>query len=54
MVGGRDFFDEKDPYAKFNLAVQSRRQPGSSFKPFTLVGAIEEGISLDVSIAAVR
>jgi penicillin-binding protein 1A len=47
MVGGRDFFDGKDPYAKFNLAVQSKRQPGSSFKPFTLVGAIEEGISLD-------
>ena len=45
MVGGRDFFDAKDPYAKFNLAVQSRRQPGSSFKPFTLVAALEEGIS---------
>ncbi len=47
MVGGRDFFDEKDPYAKFNLAVQSRRQPGSSFKTFTLVGALEEGIPLE-------
>lgn len=47
MVGGRDFFDEKDPYAKFNLAVQSRRQPGSSFKTFTLVGALENGIPLE-------
>jgi penicillin-binding protein 1A len=47
MVGGRDFFDTKDPYAKFNLAVQSRRQPGSSFKPFTLVAALEEGIPLE-------
>ncbi|MGH2784540.1 MAG: PBP1A family penicillin-binding protein, partial [Actinomycetota bacterium] len=47
MVGGRDFFDQKDPYAKFNLAAQSRRQPGSSFKTFTLVGALEEGIPLE-------
>ncbi|MHB8511394.1 MAG: transglycosylase domain-containing protein [Actinomycetota bacterium] len=47
MVGGRDFFSTTDPYAKFNLAVQSRRQPGSSFKPFTLAAAIEHGISLD-------
>lgn len=47
MVGGRDFFDPKDPYAKFNLAVQSRRQPGSSFKTFTLVAALEEGIPLE-------
>jgi 1A family penicillin-binding protein len=47
MVGGRDFFDPKDPYAKFNLAVQSKRQPGSSFKPFTLVAALEEGIPLE-------
>jgi penicillin-binding protein 1A len=46
MVGGRNFFDPKDPLAKFNLAVQSRRQPGSSFKPFTLIGALEDGISL--------
>ncbi|MGH2795536.1 MAG: transglycosylase domain-containing protein, partial [Actinomycetota bacterium] len=47
MVGGRDFFNQKDPYAKFNLASQSRRQPGSSFKTFTLVGALEEGIPLE-------
>ncbi|MGZ4189302.1 MAG: PBP1A family penicillin-binding protein [Actinomycetota bacterium] len=47
MVGGRNFFDPKDPYAKFNLAVNSRRQPGSSFKPFTLAAALERGISLN-------
>jgi penicillin-binding protein 1A len=40
MVGGPDF--ETEP---FNLATQGHRQPGSSIKPFTLVTALEEGIS---------
>ncbi len=40
MVGGSDF--EKRP---FNLATQGHRQPGSAFKPFTLVAALEKGIS---------
>lgn len=40
MVGGPDF--ETKP---FNLATLGRRQPGSSIKPFTLVTALEEGIS---------
>ena len=40
MVGGSDF--EQRP---FNLATQGRRQPGSAFKPFTLVAALEKGIS---------
>jgi penicillin-binding protein 1A len=40
MVGGTDF--EKRP---FNLATNGHRQPGSSFKPFTLIGALEKGIS---------
>jgi penicillin-binding protein 1A len=30
--------------SKFNLAAQARRQPGSTFKTFALVGAIEMGI----------
>jgi len=47
MVGGRNFFDPKDPYAKLNLATKGRRQPGSSFKPFVLAAAIEHGISLN-------
>jgi penicillin-binding protein 1A len=42
MVGGPDF--ETTP---FNLATQGRRQPGSSIKPFTLMTALEEGISPD-------
>lgn len=39
MVGGRDY--EKN---QFNLAAQGRRQPGSSFKTFVLVAALEQGI----------
>ena len=40
MVGGSDF--ERRP---FNLATNGHRQPGSSFKPFTLIGALEDGVS---------
>jgi penicillin-binding protein 1A len=42
MVGGTDF--SKRP---FNLATQGHRQPGSAFKPFTLVTALEQGHSPD-------
>ena len=38
MVGGSDF--EEVP---FNLATQGSRQPGSAFKPFTLITALQEG-----------
>lgn len=40
MVGGADFFT-----SKFNRAIQSKRQPGSAFKPFVYTAAIEQGIS---------
>jgi penicillin-binding protein 1A len=42
MVGGTDY--QKTP---FNLATQGQRQPGSAFKPFTLVTALEQGHSPD-------
>ena len=42
MVGGYDY--AKQP---FNLATQGQRQPGSAFKPFTLVTALEQGRSPD-------
>jgi penicillin-binding protein 1A len=42
MVGGKDF--ARDQY---NLATQGKRQPGSAFKTFVLVAALEKGISPD-------
>ncbi len=42
MVGGLGF--KEDP---FNVAAYGARQPGSSFKPFTLVTALEQGHSPD-------
>ncbi len=38
MVGGYDFFK-----SEFNRAVQARRQPGSAFKPFVYMAALESG-----------
>jgi penicillin-binding protein 1A len=40
MVGGSDY--QASP---FNLATNGHRQPGSSFKPFTLITALEQGRS---------
>lgn len=49
MVGGRDFFSEKDPIAKLNLARggSTKRQAGSTFKIFTVIAALEHGMSPD-------
>jgi penicillin-binding protein 1A len=38
LVGGRDFSD-----SQFNRALNSRRQPGSAFKPFIYAAALEKG-----------
>jgi 1A family penicillin-binding protein len=40
LVGGRDFSQ-----SQFNRATRSRRQPGSSFKPFLYAAALENGYS---------
>ena len=40
LIGGKDY-DE----SVFNRATQARRQPGSAFKPFVYLAAIENGIS---------
>ncbi|MBR9982032.1 MAG: penicillin-binding protein 1A [Desulfatitalea sp.] len=38
MVGGRDFME-----SQFNRAIQSRRQPGSAFKPIIYAAALDRG-----------
>jgi penicillin-binding protein 1A len=40
LIGGRDY-DE----SVFNRATQAKRQPGSAFKPFVYLAAVENGIS---------
>jgi penicillin-binding protein 1A len=54
MVGGRDFFGARDPYAKVNLARggSTKRQAGSTFKVFALVAALNAGISPEERFAA--
>jgi len=40
IAGGFDF-----TYSKFNRALQAKRQPGSSFKPFIYAAALAKGLS---------
>ncbi len=42
MVGSRDYFSEKTD-GNFNVVTQALRQPGSSIKPITYLGAIKKG-----------
>jgi penicillin-binding protein 1A len=42
MVGGRDY-----GASQFNRAVAAKRQPGSAFKPFVYLTAIERGLTPD-------
>lgn len=45
LVGGRDF-----THSNFDRATQSKRQPGSSFKPFVYAAAIQQGLTLNSRI----
>ena len=42
MVGGRNYAD-----SQFNRAVVAKRQPGSAFKPFVYLTALEHGLAPD-------
>jgi penicillin-binding protein 1A len=42
MVAGRDYRK-----SRFNLAIKARRQPGSAFKPFVYLAALEAGMAAD-------
>lgn len=46
MVGSRDF-NNKEIDGQFNVAVQGKRQPGSSFKPIVYAAAFEKGYTAD-------
>jgi penicillin-binding protein 1A len=45
LVGGRSFAD-----SQFNRAIKSRRQPGSAFKPFVYLAALESGLTPDSTV----
>ena len=42
LIGGRDYAD-----SQFDRAVSAKRQPGSSFKPFVYLSALEAGLTPD-------
>jgi penicillin-binding protein 1A len=46
MVGGDGYYERDDPTARFNLATEAKRQPGSAFKPLVLAAALANGHSL--------
>jgi membrane peptidoglycan carboxypeptidase len=46
MYGGRDYAAKGVPASYYNLAMQRKHQPGSSFKPYVLAAALKDGKSL--------
>jgi penicillin-binding protein 1A len=45
LVGGRSYIS-----SQFNRAVKAKRQPGSSFKPFVYLTALEQGATPDSTV----
>jgi penicillin-binding protein 1A len=45
MIGGRDY-----TRSQYNRAILSKRQPGSSFKPFIYLAALENGFTPDTLV----
>jgi len=52
MTSSRDFFATADPLAKVNLARggTTKRQAGSTYKMFTLLAALEHGLTPDTEL----
>ena len=42
LIGGRDYTK-----SQFNRATAAKRQPGSAFKPFVYLAALEQGLTPD-------
>ncbi|MCP4691095.1 MAG: hypothetical protein GY859_23805, partial [Desulfobacterales bacterium] len=45
MVGGVNFWE-----SQFNRATQAKRQPGSAFKPFVYLAALDQGLTMETEI----
>jgi penicillin-binding protein 1A len=45
LIGGRDYTKKQ-----YNRAVQGKRQPGSTFKPFVWLAALEKGLTPDSKV----
>ena len=48
----RTMLGNRDQDSQFSLATQGRRQPGSSFKPFAMIAALEQGIEPDTKFVS--
>src|SRR5919199_1220212 len=48
----RAMVGDRSQRSQFNLVTQGRRQPGSSFKPFALIAALEQGVDPDTKFVS--